>query len=144
MTVLRRYLLIQSPGWVLAAIILYGLHRWLALPVWLAAVLLAAEVIKDLVLFPHLRRAYEGDDRSVTDRLVGETATAHEAIAPEGYVWIRGELWRARLAPGEAPIEVGSKVRITHAAGLEVEVARPAEERSGAWPARLDGGGAAN
>src|SRR5207302_4399397 len=42
--------------------------------------------------------------------LVGQTATVKERLAPEGQVFVRGEIWRA-VAEGE-PVEAGSRVRV--------------------------------
>ncbi len=122
MRVLRRYLLLQLPGWAIAAIILYVLHAWLGLPLWVAGILMAAEIVKDFILFPYLRRAYEDDGRPVTDRLVGQEATVHRALDPEGYVRVRGELWRARVDSESPPVPVGGRVRITSASGLQLIV----------------------
>ena len=101
MSVRVRYALLQLPGWILAAGVLYVLHRWIGLPLWAAAILLAADVAKDVLLYPYLRRAYETDVGAGAERLVGERAEACETLDPAGYVRIRGELWSARLRDGE-------------------------------------------
>lgn len=122
MTVFKRYLLLQIPGWMLTVAILYWLHRWLGLPVWAAALLLAGEVAKDFILYPKLRRAYESDEKTGADRLIGIEAVVRQRLAPEGYVEIRGELWRARPAGEEATLEVGAAVRVVDAGGLLLTV----------------------
>ncbi len=116
MKVFRRYLLLQTPGWALAVVVLYLLHRWLGLPLWAAGLLLAADVVKDLVLYPWLRRAYEDEYVPVTARLVGEAAEVVEELAPEGYVRVRGELWPARVPDAAEPVPAGARVRV---AGVE-------------------------
>lgn len=123
MTARSRYVLIQIPGWILAAIILYALHRWMALPLWVAGILLAAGLAKDALLFPYLRRAYETDEKTGAHRLIGQRAEVHQRLAPDGYVLIRGELWRARLNPPGKTAEPGASVHVTAAAGLVLLVA---------------------
>ncbi len=122
MTVFQRYLLIQVPGWILAAVILYALHRWLGLPAWLAWGLMAAEVVKDFVLYPFLRRAYETSEPTGAERLIGQIGVVRQAVAPEGYVELRGELWRAEAAAGSPPALTGTRVRVVGAQGLTLVV----------------------
>jgi membrane protein implicated in regulation of membrane protease activity len=54
--------------------------------------------------------------------LVGRTASVERALAPEGFVLIEGELWRARVC-GVASIEGGgSRVRVVGASGCVLDV----------------------
>lgn len=118
-----RYLLFQTPGWLVAAgvlalsVDLFGVTGWLALA---AFVLFVA---KDAVLFPFVRRAYEQSD--VPPHPVGETGVAEDAInGSEGWVRVGRELWRARRSPGSAAISRGGRVRVVALLGhvLEVEL----------------------
>jgi membrane protein implicated in regulation of membrane protease activity len=118
-----RYALLQLPGWILAGVILYALHRWLGLPLWVAAILMAADLVKDIALYPYLRRAYETGGARATDRLVGETAEVAQTLSPNGYVRLRGELWRARLVGGASEAQAGDKVVVEGAEGLVLQVA---------------------
>jgi membrane protein implicated in regulation of membrane protease activity len=119
-----RYALLQLPGWILAAAVLYALHRWLGLPLWVAGILMVADLAKDVLLFPYLRRAYETDERTGAERLIGARAEVYEPLDPTGYVRIRGELWKARLSSGETGALAGSYVRVENAEGLILEVSR--------------------
>ena len=130
MSVPQRYFLIQVPGWILAAIILYALHRLLAVPLWLAAILMVADIVKDVVLFPYLRRAYETTESMPAERLIGERAVIRQALTPEGYVQVRGELWRARSVDPETPTDSGSGVVIVGAQGTLLDVAPAPEAKS--------------
>ena len=126
MTPCQRYIVIQIPGWVLAAVIVWGLHHWTGLPRWWAVVLFLAYVAKDFLLYPLLRSAYEEDGRAGAEPLIGRKAIVVETLNPEGYVRVRGELWRAEAAGGTVP--AGANVRIVSAHGmtLAVEVERKA------------------
>ena len=122
MTVFKRYLLIQIPGWVLAVITLSGLHLWAGLPERVAVGLFAAYVVKDFVLYPFLRRAYETGAKTGVEQLTGETGMATQLLDPEGYVRVRGELWHAETVPGAQPIPEGSRVKVQSARGMTLIV----------------------
>jgi membrane-bound serine protease (ClpP class) len=51
--------------------------------------------------------------------MIGLTGKAETAIAPEGTIFVRGELWRARSKTG---IEPGATVRVTRMDGLTLDV----------------------
>ena len=55
-----------------------------------------------------------------TAALIGQTAVARTALAPDGYVLIKGERWRALVEDGAA--EVGERVTIVGAEGLRLRV----------------------
>lgn len=56
--------------------------------------------------------------------IVGEAGTATSDLAPEGTVFVHGEVWRAR---SEAPVESGARIRVVGVEGLTllVEASRP-------------------
>jgi membrane-bound serine protease (ClpP class) len=57
-----------------------------------------------------------------SSELLGQVGVVREALAPNGLVFVRGELWRARAANGE-PIEPGTPVKIERIEdGLVLEV----------------------
>ena len=119
---LARYAALQSPGWGLAAVVAYALvaKDWMRAEV--AAGLWALWVVKDVALFPWLRHAYEYSDPDPGAALRGRIGTARERLAPNGYVRVGSELWRAELAPGCAPVEAGAPVRILEVRGLTLRV----------------------
>jgi membrane-bound serine protease (ClpP class) len=55
-----------------------------------------------------------------TAALIGKEAVARTELAPDGYVFIRGERWAARLESGAA--DVGDRVRIIGAEGFHLRV----------------------
>ena len=59
MRTLTRYYLFQVPGWALTAVLVAVLHAWLGLPVWVALTVLGVVVLKDVIFYPFLRRAYQ-------------------------------------------------------------------------------------
>lgn len=118
----KKYALFQVPGWVAAAIVLLGLVEWFSLPPWAASGLFVLWVIKDIVLYPIVRTAYESDVKTGVEQLVGEKGVAQEGLDPHGMVRVRGELWRAEAEPREQHIEPNSKIKVTAARGLTLIV----------------------
>jgi membrane-bound serine protease (ClpP class) len=120
--VLRRYLLLQVPGWILAALILAGLCRWADLPPWAALGAYALYVGKDFLLYPFLRHAYEPESCAGVERLSGERGIAETELNPEGFVRVRGELWRAQLEPSSAAVHPGEAVVVVSGRGMTLIV----------------------
>ena len=115
--VFGNYLLAQLPGWVMAALVVWALDHLVGLPLWLSLALLAAWVVKDLLLFPLMWRFYQ--PQPAARRIVGETGTAITAISPHGLVRIRAELWQARA---DEQISAGAAVRVLDIEGLTLLV----------------------
>jgi len=118
---LRRYLLFQVPGWLLVGGALAAAVRWWGLAEGWALAAFAAWLAKDAVLFPLTRRAYEPDGLAPHGP-VGGRGVADTAIEGEGWVRVGPERWRARRAPGAAPIAAGAPVRVVRLCGHELEV----------------------
>ncbi len=123
---LLRYAALQVPGAVIAAIVLALLHEQVGLPLWLAGLLGFLWIAKDAALYPFVRRAYEPSD-TAHERLVGERARVVRGFATSGFVRVRGELWRAELLDGEAPIDDDDVVIVKAARHLTLTVYRPPE-----------------
>ena len=120
--VLGKYLLFQVPGWLAVGTLAWAAHRWLGLDARLAILACVAWVAKDAVLFAFVRDAYPVTTRPAGAHLLGARAIAEEALAPEGFVRIGPELWRARLAAAEAPVPAGAAVIVEAVDGLTLRV----------------------
>src|SRR4029078_7918112 len=93
-------------GWAIVAIGAMVASSYGADP-RLAWTIAAAWGVKDVVAYPFVRRAYEGW-RSATEALIGAVGVVRDALAPSGWVAIRGEVWRAGLAAGGGPLAGGA------------------------------------
>ena len=125
--VLSRYVLFQLPELVLvgaALLVLVALNVFSANVGWL---LLALWLVKEVVLFPFVRRAYEPSDPSGVASLVGATAVVINRLDLAGTVRIGPELWAACLEAGSDPAEVGATVRVKSVKGLTLHVAEAGE-----------------
>jgi membrane-bound serine protease (ClpP class) len=60
------------------------------------------------------------------ETLIGQVAVARTPLAPDGYVFLQGERWRASLERGAA--HEGDRLRVTAADGLHLTVAKEEEE----------------
>ncbi len=117
---LLRYWLFQLPGAIaVTGLLVLLVHVWDLSP-RLAAAFLAIWVLKDLALYPLVRRAYEPRSGGGADALLGAFATARDRLDPEGYVRVGHELWRARVRGG--PVEKGGTVRVVEVRGLTLLV----------------------
>jgi membrane protein implicated in regulation of membrane protease activity len=123
MATFLRYLFFQIPGWALTAVAAVALLHWQIIPWWLALVGFCGLVLKDLAFYPFLRSAYEGKVKSGSEALVGKKGIAQGDLAPEGYIRIHLELWRA-VTESSQIIASGTEVEVVHAEGMKV-VVRP-------------------
>jgi membrane protein implicated in regulation of membrane protease activity len=117
-----KYLVFQIPGWMITAAILRSLWHWQLIPKWLAVLGFFAWVLKDLLLYPFLRPAYETDVKTGSAALIGARGVAEETLAPHGYIRVRGELWRAVATPADQVVNAGTEVEIVGADGMRVFV----------------------
>ena len=117
-----RYILLNIPGLAAVILILVIIQHWVALPAWLFWSIIGAWIIKDVVLFPVVWRAYDWERPGRSRSMVGEHGVARDRLAPTGYVRVGGELWRAEKLGDGPPIEAGQPVRIVKMEGLTLFV----------------------
>jgi len=129
MSTWQRYLLFQIPGWLIAAAVLLGLSHWKLLPPWLGIVCFFAWVLKDVMLYPLLHRAYQTNVKTGLQALVGARGFAHDDLSPKGFVRVQGELWNARALPADQMIVAGTEVEIVSAERMTVFVRTVAPNR---------------
>jgi membrane protein implicated in regulation of membrane protease activity len=120
--VLLRYVAFQLPGLSIMVLGAAVATHWFEVPGWIALCAVGLWMLKDAVMFPFVRKAYEpGDGRHPRD-LAGAAGTARDTLAPTGYVQISSELWRAQCLPGTERIEAGTAIRVVEVRGLTVLV----------------------
>ncbi len=114
----------QVPGLLIVIIglaLVWPLTGW---PLWAAGACVAAWIAKDLALYPFVRNAYEGAAPTGVARLIGARtrAACRLEAGEQGWVQVRGERWRVRVADGCPPIEAGDEVLVAAAEGLLLTV----------------------
>ena len=125
-----KYFIFQIPGWVIAAALLAMLSHWDFITGWLAVGAFLAWLLKDLLLYPLLRRAYENDTKTGSAAMVGKTGVAEQDLAPHGYIRVRGELWLAVAAPPDRLVRAGTHVEVVSADRMRLSVRAIALESS--------------
>jgi membrane protein implicated in regulation of membrane protease activity len=123
-TVLR-YTMLQLPALVVLILVLIVLRQWLQIPVWSIWTFTLLWIIKDIILFPFVWRAYD----SAASAMIGARGTASEQLDPSGHVRIKGELWRARVSGDGQSIEKGRAILVMDIRGLTLIVG-PGENSS--------------
>jgi membrane protein implicated in regulation of membrane protease activity len=120
--VILRYALLQVPGLLAAAGILFLLRRWLVFPEDYTWVVLGLWLLKDVVLFPFVWRAYDWDDPGQTGSMIGKRGRATQKLDPSGYVQVEGELWLAEAVDSTSPIKEGTPITVKSVEGLKLRV----------------------
>ena len=120
--VVLRYALIQVPFTALVIVVLIWLRKWVDLPIWFIFGLVAFLVIKDIVLFPFVWRAYDPDSPALTNTMEGARGIAINDLHPSGYVEIGAERWQAEVIEGSPPVRRGQRVRVHGIRGLTLLV----------------------
>jgi len=122
---LRKYVLFQLPELGAVILLLAVLETWVDLPGWVLWAAPAGWIIKDILLFPFVWRAYLPPP-SEDNRLIGETGISRQRLDPKGYIFVRGELWKAELEKGQStqPVEEGELVTVVGKDGLTLLVRR--------------------
>jgi len=131
MAVFLKYLLLEIPGWCAAGAVLFLLWYFLELPLWLAWLLFAGNVVKDLILFRFLRDAYASEPSRLVgpELLVGARGVVVEELAPQGVVRVRGERWHSDLCASGESLPTGAAVIVREVRGLRLRV-DPAEDQA--------------
>ena len=116
---LAKYAVLQLPGLLLVSGGLTLAVWWLDLSLPVALGLGALWIVKDVVMFPIVRVAYEPRDHQPGEDLIGSTGSAVSLIDREGWIQLGPERWRAR---SRMPIPNGTGVRVVAIDGLILEV----------------------
>ena len=117
-----RYILLNIPEFAALILILIVIQYWVVIPVWLLWSIIGFWIVKDVVLFPFIWRAYDWDRAGKSRSMIGERGVAKGKLAPAGYIQIRGELWRAETIGEGPPAEEGQPVRVKKMEGLTLFV----------------------
>lgn len=117
-----RYALYQIPDIGIFALILFLLHQWVGLSLWLSIGIVALWMVKYVLVFTLVWPAYDRPRPGDVKSLIGTEGIAEERLNPSGYIRVHGELWRAEVIGKTIPIEKGQRVLIERASGFTLLV----------------------
>jgi membrane protein implicated in regulation of membrane protease activity len=120
--ILLRYARYQIPDVAIFALILSVLHQWVGLSLGLFIGLVTLWMVKYVVVFSFVWRAYDKPRPGDVTSLIGTQGIAEERLDPSGYVRVHGELWRAEVIGKTMAVEKGQTVLIERADGLTLLV----------------------
>ena len=120
--IVLRYALYQIPDIVIFVLILFVLHQWVDLSLWLYIGVVTLWMVKYVLAFSFVWRAYDKPRPGDVKSLIGIEGIAEECLDPSGYIRVHGELWRAEVIGKTIPIEKGQTVLIERACGLTLLV----------------------
>ena len=117
-----KYGLLMIPGTALLALILVIAQEWITIPVWLFCSIVGFAIVKDIVMFPFVWRAYDADRPGISRSMTGTRGIAIERLAPTGFIDVQGELWKAEFIGKGPMVEKGEIVRVKKRKGLKLFV----------------------
>ena len=123
-----RYTLLQLPAIALLIIILVLVNQWFDLPAWLSWGLIIFWIVKDIVLFPFVWRAYDWEGKTAIHSMIGRRGLAKEGLSSSGYVQIGNEAWQAKRIADSPLIKEGDAIRVRDIQGLTLLVERYSPE----------------
>jgi len=93
----------------------FQVSRWLVVAVGVICGIFVLMVVNAIIRSRRPSRAIG------TAALVGQLATARSNLSPNGFVWLRGERWKA-ISDDDTPIHEGQRVEIIGSRGLTLRV----------------------
>jgi membrane protein implicated in regulation of membrane protease activity len=120
--IVLRYASYQIPDVAILVLILFVLHQWLDLSLWLSIGLVSLWMVNYVIVFTFVWPAYDKPRPGDVKSLIGTEGIAEERLDPSGYIRVHGELWRAEVIGKTIPIEKGQPVLIERACGLTLLV----------------------
>lgn len=121
---LLRYALFQIPGIILVVVVLWVLHALLGISARTAGTLLLLWLAKDALMFFFVWPAYQGSEGDGWYSLIGMRGEVRRPLRPDGYIRIRGVLWKARAEDDTAEIPPGTQVDVVGRDGIQL-IVRP-------------------
>jgi membrane-bound ClpP family serine protease len=112
--------LASAVDWIFIGLLGWAAARWFGVTAWMTAPLVAAWMVKDLLMYSSMRKYYQAEPAE--RRIVGEEGVALCTLDPGGFVRVHGEIWRAHVGPAERTLGEGARVRVCDVAGLLLRV----------------------
>ena len=117
-----KYAVLHLAELVLVLVGLIVVNYFISIPIWLLITIPVVWMLKDIFLFPKVWKAYAFEDNNPMRELIGLEATAMDDLDPNGYVRVRGELWKAEIRNPRCPGRRGDRTRVVDIKGMTLIV----------------------
>ncbi len=124
--IVLKYGLFQMIGVTILLLVLTVLRQWVNLLPMFVWGSVGLWIIKDIILFAFVWRAYEWKGSKDVHSLIGAQGVVIEQLAPSGYIRVRGELWHAETM--KEAVDIQENVRVQGNRGLTLLV-QPCDEK---------------
>jgi len=126
---LLKYILIQLPAIAALVCVLMLVKQWVEIPSWLMWGLIMLWIVKDAILYPFVWRAYDWGSQEEKAPMIGLRGISKDRLDPSGYIFVRGELWKAKVIEEGPEIEKGENVIIQGVRGLTLFVEHETKQK---------------
>jgi membrane-bound serine protease (ClpP class) len=80
-------------------------------------------IVTFFIITPKIIRAHRDEPvRTGWEELMNKDGDVREPLDPVGQIWIEGALWKARASDEDAPIAIGTRVKVESIDGLTLVV----------------------
>lgn len=121
--IIIRYTLLQIPVIAVLVVLLILSYDSKAISTQIIWIILLIWLVKDIILYPFVWRAYDPEYQKHDNPLIGQTGIAQENLNPSGYIKLNGELWRAKAIGENETIAKGEGIIVREVRGLTLLVA---------------------
>lgn len=121
-SIIIRYALFQVPAFLIVISIIFLLDEYYNLTYVLISTLLVLWIVKDMIMYRFVWKAYDVDNKGHINRLIGCKGIVIEDLNPIGYVNINGELWQAEEINGKVFLPKDEIVEVIKIDGLKIHV----------------------
>jgi membrane protein implicated in regulation of membrane protease activity len=106
---------------ILVAIVLWLLPLFnINVPLWGLAILMAGLAVHSFNMYRIGRPTFFVKPKVAAENIIGDAGTVTKRLAPEGYVKVKGVLWKAMC--DETELEIGDEVVVVSIEGLRLVV----------------------
>ena len=116
--IIVKYTLFQVPEFLFFLVMLIIAGHWINIPPWFWGGFIVLLIVKDMMLFPLVWRAYDNRKSGQTYPLIGKKGTVVESLNPTGYVQVNGELWKAKASGQGQTMEKGEYIHVEEVKGF--------------------------
>ena len=124
-----KYSLIQLPEIAAVVFFLMLVRQWIEISSWQMWGLIGVCVAKEIISYPFVWRGYDWGYREENNPMIGLSGIAKDRLDPSGYIFVRGELWKAKVIEEGLTIEKGEDVVVRGIRGLTLLVEQETDKK---------------